>query len=288
MLVVVMSAKGSPGASTAALALAAAWPQEWQTLLVECDPAGGDLQTGFGLASEPSLSSLAAAGRREHRSGLAWQHAQRLPGGLAVVPAPVRADHASRAVETLTNSAAVSRLGEPDDDATTPQVVVLDAGRLSAQGAMSTGVFSGLGNLTSAADVVVLVLRNTIRSVAHAVDALDTIGDLLRRRVEVRLLLVGPPGYTEAEVAQTLGLPVIGSLPWDERAAAALNGEPVRRPKSLGRSALFQAASATARRLVDDVDPHQPTRPRTRQPVDDLAPIAAPGPQQRNGLVSEI
>ena len=242
------SAKGSPGASTAALALAATWPTQWQTLLMECDPAGGDLQTGFRLAAEPGLSSLAAASRREHRPGLAWQHAQQLPGGLNVVPAPVRADHASRVVEMFTNSQLVSVLISGHDEA-----VVLDAGRLAAQAATSTGVWSGMRNLTSAADVVLLVVRNTIGSVAHAVDALDTINDLLRRRVEVKLLLIGSSGYGEAEVANALGLPVAGTLPWDERAAAALAGQAVRRPATLARSALFQAAGHVARALVDDL-----------------------------------
>ena len=44
MLVAICSAKGSPGVSVAALALASVWPS--RVVLAECDPAGGDLRTG--------------------------------------------------------------------------------------------------------------------------------------------------------------------------------------------------------------------------------------------------
>ncbi|MEV0460406.1 hypothetical protein AB0H89_35095, partial [Catellatospora methionotrophica] len=44
-LIAIVSAKGSPGASTAALAFTLTWPSP--VLLAECDPAGGDLLAGY-------------------------------------------------------------------------------------------------------------------------------------------------------------------------------------------------------------------------------------------------
>ena len=65
-LVAFASAKGSPGASTAALAVAALWPRD--VLLADCDPAGGDVALrmpdpdGAPLDPDRGLVSLAAAG----------------------------------------------------------------------------------------------------------------------------------------------------------------------------------------------------------------------------------
>jgi MinD-like ATPase involved in chromosome partitioning or flagellar assembly len=56
------SAKGAPGVTTAAVALGAVWPR--RVLLVEGDPAGGDLAARFHLPPEPNLVSLGMVARR--------------------------------------------------------------------------------------------------------------------------------------------------------------------------------------------------------------------------------
>ena len=40
-LIVIGAAKGGPGVTTAAVALAAVWPR--RAIVAECDPSGGDL-----------------------------------------------------------------------------------------------------------------------------------------------------------------------------------------------------------------------------------------------------
>ena len=65
-VIALASAKGSPGVTTATLALAATWPG--RALLVEADPAGGDVLAGYGrgeLPPAPGLLELATAARRE-------------------------------------------------------------------------------------------------------------------------------------------------------------------------------------------------------------------------------
>lgn len=68
MLVAVCSAKGSPGVTSTALALTAAWPDE-DARLLEADPAGGDLafrcrhESGSEIAVTPNLLGLATAVR---------------------------------------------------------------------------------------------------------------------------------------------------------------------------------------------------------------------------------
>jgi len=64
-LVAMCSLKGSPGVTTAALGLAAGWPSAEQPVVVECDPAGGDLLGRFRLETAPGLMDWSgdAAGR---------------------------------------------------------------------------------------------------------------------------------------------------------------------------------------------------------------------------------
>src|SRR5437763_930180 len=69
MGVVVFCTGKSAGVSTLALAVAARWPQPGAALLVEADPAGGDLAARFGLRPAPGLTSAAAAGRGQRDRG---------------------------------------------------------------------------------------------------------------------------------------------------------------------------------------------------------------------------
>ena len=127
MLVALCSLKGSPGATTAALALAARWPSGQNPVVVECDPAGGDLAARFRLPMNPSVVSLAAAARRNNDASVLWQHVQRIPTGLSVIPGPVGAEQARAALGILASQRA-SVLRAAGDQ---PGVVVLaDCGRV--------------------------------------------------------------------------------------------------------------------------------------------------------------
>lgn len=85
MLVALCSFKGSPGVTTSALAMAACSPSGVQPIVVECDPAGGDIFARFRLEPVPGLVSLAAAARRSVGPGVLGQHTQasarRVAGG---------------------------------------------------------------------------------------------------------------------------------------------------------------------------------------------------------------
>ncbi len=84
-LIALASIKGSPGVTTAALAMAASWPTGRQVLLVEADPFGGDLAPRYGKAATGGLASLFAAARRSLRPEDVWDHVDHLPGGLPVL-----------------------------------------------------------------------------------------------------------------------------------------------------------------------------------------------------------
>ncbi len=275
LLVVVASAKGAPGVSTACVGLAATWPPGWRPVVVEVDPSGGDLAAWHGLPGEPGLVSLAAASRHTGRAGLVWDHVQEMPGGLPVVPAPAGAEQASAALDVLLGCSDLGFLtapapppsepptaglpdvegtgcgdtgrGEPDMERA---VVVADVGRLPARLSPAAGV----GRLLVSADVVLLVAGSDVPGVVHAASAVNALTSLDERRSagRVRLLLTGPGGYRAEEVADALGVPVECLLPDDPRTAAALAGRPTRGTVSVARSPLLRTLAGLAQALVGE------------------------------------
>ncbi|MEJ7755709.1 MAG: hypothetical protein WKF83_04665 [Nocardioidaceae bacterium] len=88
-LITIASAKGSPGVTTAALALGGLWPRP--VIVAECDPAGGDIALrmpaadGQVLDLQTGLLSLVAAGRKSLQPDLVRQHTQTIVGGLEIL-----------------------------------------------------------------------------------------------------------------------------------------------------------------------------------------------------------
>ena len=87
-LVSVVSAKGSPGATATAVALAALWPTD--CVLADLDPAGGDValrwtdSAGVPLRADGGLVSLGAAMRRGAGTDVG-PHLQQICGGMDVL-----------------------------------------------------------------------------------------------------------------------------------------------------------------------------------------------------------
>ncbi len=82
-VVALASVKGSPGVTTAALAMAARWPAGRKVLLVEADPFGGDLAPRYGATVTGGLASLFVGGpaRAHPRGGVGPRpRAPRWPG----------------------------------------------------------------------------------------------------------------------------------------------------------------------------------------------------------------
>ena len=248
-LIALVSAKGSPGVTTLALALAHVWPR--RVLLAECDPAGGDIAAGFlAGASDPGRSLLdltVTARRTELRSALRSHLVALDDTGLRTVLPGLRGpDQAAALLPWWDRLAAMfgdlSDLHSPDKnrggDGTVD--VLADCGRLSA-GHPPTAVLRR-------ADAVLLVLRPTLRSVAHAratVQALAPEGMGAGRLVAV-LVGAGRP-YTAREVTRTLRVPVL-EVAHDPRAAAVLSdGAPAGR--RFATSALLRSARTLADRL---------------------------------------
>lgn len=203
MSVLVFGSVRSCGLTTLATAVAATWPADRRVLLVELDPAGGTLAAASGWASEPSLVSLAAAGRRGSDPDLVWEHCQTLPSGTPVIAGPASADQARSALGML--AGLLGRLGELDAD------VLVDCGRFDP-GSQCLVVLEG-------ADRMVLVTRPRLADL-HALAVYAESGSLEGKRVD--LVTVGDGPYSDAEITDAFGIEVVGRLPWDPSGAEAV------------------------------------------------------------------
>jgi hypothetical protein len=252
MLIALCSLKGSPGVTTTAVALAARWAVDQKPIVVECDPAGGDLAARFRLPATPGVMSLAAAARRNRDAGMLWRHSQRLPAGLVVVPGPVGAQQTRAALRLLTlgHTSVLRAAGDQ------PGVVVLaDCGRVDPE--------SPALPIIRTADAMVLLAHAHDDELSHVAGELRAAATWNPRPA---LVLVGG-GYSTEEVEHALHIGVFARLPYDPKGAAVLCG----RHSGAGpnRSALGHAAARLAHgiarlaqagntRRANSVLPHPP------------------------------
>lgn len=217
-VIAVASAKGAPGATTTALAMAAGAVD--RMVLAELDPDGGVLAARRTLSFEPGLISLAAALLRGGHDAVA--HTQALSDRVRALVAPSSAAQV-RAAVTACGDALVPALRAVGG------TVVVDCGRLAA-GSVALPV-------AAAADVTTVVLRPTVEDVAVARDRIPML-----READVTPLVVLTDGgpYGDTEVSAAVDAPVIARLPWDGRTADALNGRVAHR--RLARTRLVRAA----------------------------------------------
>lgn len=284
-LVVLAAGKGAPGVTTTAVALAAVWP--CPAVLVEADPAGGDLvyrlpgADGQPLAQDRGLLSLAAAARSAPDAAGIAGHLQRVAGGLDVLVGPAGPTQAAGIAPGWPDLAAA--LGaHPDTD------FVVDAGRLGPDTALP---------VLARADLVVLVVRPTVAGVAHLRAALGWLGPRLEAnslspdRLGVVVRTDSRQAGAEREVADVLAtaglsVPVLGALAEDPAGAAGLAGQWTR---ALDRAPLVTSARALAgaldrwlatgrHRLAAPVTPSAPTSPSVVDAPVDAAAAHSPIP----------
>jgi hypothetical protein len=234
--VVFASARSSPGVTTAMLACASVWPG--RLVLVEASEDGGALAARFGLSTEPGLTTLAAASRHasngDAAGGRLAEHVQLLPGTDRIDA--LLGPPALEAAQALLRTAAQRLAGLLDD---VEEDVLIDAGRLPATPLV--------GPLLERADRLLLVVRPRVEeltALAHRLEHLSTFGPT------PQVLLVGDRPYGPGEVADALGLPVVGVLAHDPDAADTFAAAGAGR--RLGRSQLLRTANGIVDALTDD------------------------------------
>ncbi|GAA2810761.1 hypothetical protein GCM10010441_39270 [Kitasatospora paracochleata] len=221
-LILVGSAKGAPGASTTALALASVWMRN--SLLVEADENGGDLvfrhadSNGAPLNPDKGMLSLAVAARRGLSVPALWEHTQQLNGGLDVLVGLAGPEQAAPWTGLWLNlGRALAAMGDTD--------AIVDIGRI---GPRSSGA-----DLLNSASLVLLVARTHAEDLAAVRDRADTIARRLGAGgAPVGILLVAPKSEharAAAGLGQLLlgaGIPaeVLGCIEEDPDGAAQLAG----------------------------------------------------------------
>jgi hypothetical protein len=258
-VIAVISAKGSPGATTLALGLALAWPRP--TMLVEADASGGSA----------ILAGYLRATRRHDRGlidvALANSLGESLPDALdtSLMLLPDSDVRLLPGIANATQAASLSDLWSPfgsalrrlDDDTD----VIIDVGRLGAQ--------YGADPLIPSADLILLAMRSDLPAIAAARGRLP----LLRAELErlgsgadvLRSVVIGPDRpYATKEIEAATDLPVLGDVAWDPRGAAVLshgaNGKRTLRGGRLNRS-MAALVTSTEQVLADRAAPVVEARP---------------------------
>ncbi|MFG3297835.1 ParA family protein [Micromonospora chersina] len=246
-IIAMVSAKGSPGVTTAALAAALSWHR--RLVLAECDPAGGSILAGYlggALDGPRGLGELAVGELRDGNLESAfWSQ-------LVDLDAPRRERLLLPGVVDPAQAGSVVPLWQRFADFFTslergvpPYDVLVDCGRLQVSGPPWP--------VLRAAAVVLLVTRAHLPDLSATratVKALER--DFAEHRIPpgtLRLLVVGD-GHGGSEISKALRLPVIARLPHDPRTAEVLgHGGTVRANRPLMRAA--GALEVPVRALLD-------------------------------------
>ncbi|MET8507538.1 hypothetical protein ABZV60_23225 [Streptomyces sp. NPDC004787] len=218
---------GSPGATTSALALLRTWPLEpgRRMVLAECDPDGGAVLPGAfqgEVGADWGLRNLALSSRTQDLVTAFWPQLiavendeRRSERNRLLLPGLTSIDQAASLTPVWGQLADLfAGIEQHDHD------VIVDLGR--------SGAFGPSGVLALRADLVLVVVRGTIRSLHAAnsrIKALRALmdGDSGRGVGALGLLLIrqGPNGPREVE--SELGVPVVASLPYRPDEAAVLS-----------------------------------------------------------------
>ena len=235
-VVALCSAKGSPGVTTAALALTLTWPG--RCVLAECDPAGGSVQAGYlagALPADRGIRELAVAALRDQDLRQIWW------GQLVDLQPPQLAHLLLPGISDPVQSGALrpvwDRLGEFFGELAGAQPgfdVIVDCGRLVAP--------NSPWPLLHRADAVLLAVRPSLPGLSAAVPTLRTLRTQLTEHGigpgSLGLLVTGPGDQPVRTVAGQLHHPVVVALPDDPRTAGVLgHGGSVRLNSPLMRAA---------------------------------------------------
>ncbi|MGD7789289.1 hypothetical protein ACQCX2_13315 [Propionibacteriaceae bacterium Y1700] len=276
-IVVLTTAAGAPGATTTALGLALTW--SGPTLLVEADPAGSSIASGYfrgsvdhsygllNLALGRTQTDLAQAILDESRV-LDEEADRRILLGLAE---PAQASALTSWWEPIAEG-----LLQLDAAGYT---VLIDAGRLT-QGSYPMP-------LLGVADLVLVMCRGTLSSAVRTQPIAAALHDVLERTGRAEQLglgVIGQSDYGPQEIAKALRLPLVLRLPEDPQNARVLSDGVNERKFSTSalakayRAASMELTSTVARRRqvvgLEDTPPPQPRQPaQADQPVAPAQPV---------------
>jgi hypothetical protein len=232
---------GAPGVTTTAMALLMTWPLETghRVVLAECDPDGGAILPGAlqgTLGNTHGLRNLALAGRQGQLGEAFWKQLIDITDASSrdrlVLPGLYDPTHASSMGPVWEQLAALfSGVEQYQHD------VLVDLGR--------RGAFGPSAVLAQRADVVLVVARNTLRSLQSTEVRLTSLRDQLGNAAQIGLLLVDRGPFSREDVQKHLGVKVVAVLPWRPAEAEVLS-DGAEQPRKFESCELMRAArSAT-------------------------------------------
>lgn len=239
-IIAVGSMHGSPGATTLAMGLGAAWPGQpgRSRLVVEADPDGGML-AGLvpELRADRTLADAAVSVRRGFVRDEVLACARPVWGGLPVLVAPPSAEQVGSSLTAAGERLAAGLAGLSDVDA------IVDVGRLTSRSAALPFAQRAVATLLvcrpAFADIALLTTR---------VRELRAVG------VSPWLVTVGSRPYAPEEIAETAGCALLAALPSDPASAGQLVGASGS-GRRLGRSLLWRSLVELASRLHGETQP---------------------------------
>ncbi len=167
----VCTAKGSPGVSTVAAAMAMTWDRP--TLLADLDTSGGDMAIRYRdeqsrpLLADRGLMSLASSLRRGSEAGAVEPHVQRIASGPAVLAGITRPEQVAALGASWQHIAvALAAIDEVD--------VIADCGRILPQSAVMP--------VLATSSAVLVLTRPTIEELYHLRERLTGIIEQLTAR----------------------------------------------------------------------------------------------------------
>ena len=265
-MLTIYSTKGSPGASTSAMYLAALWASEGrEVLLIEADPAGGSISHNLGIQFTPGTASFVASGQTMQSNHLIAHAQDVLFANLHVMPAPASPTGAWGIFQVLSDLSDELRSISENEMA-----VIIDGGVISPETAAS-------GLTTSAAGVVVVCRGDSpLDDLQHLTDALAASPGGSEAPAGCAVT-VGDSSMSAEEWQQSSGLTFSGSIATLPEAASDLTTF-LNRTKRKNRkwlASLEQLAEA----LYPYAQPPLSSRPRRTgtagaDPVPDTQPAA--------------
>ena len=253
-LIAIAADKGAPGVTTTAMALTAVWPRP--ILLAECDPSGGDLVYRFPSAGGGHLDprrgvlSLGIAARRGMPAQQAWEHVQKMQGGMDLLAGVTNAEQGA-GLNALWGPIGRLLAGLPQAD------VIADCGRV--------GVDGPVYDLLAEASLILLVGRAGIADVIRLRDrviALSAATERRRRPARIGVLVLADPKQLNSSLGEVQHVldqgggsaKVLGGLPDDPRGAQLFRAGQVGK---LNKTLLVRSARGIAKQIVNGLPEQQ-------------------------------
>ncbi len=247
-LIVIGSAKGSPGATSLAAGLSLAWQtaNNRPALLLEADSDGGILAARFGLATTPSLIELAGKARHELSLQSIQSNCQPLAKQVQCLIAPGCGYTTSRLLSSLAERLANGFKQFHDVDA------IVDIGRIRAN--------SPTVKFVEHCDLAVIVARPEFEQLVPLVHLARCLKD---RKPKPTLVCIGDRPYPPTEIAKSAGLNLLGVMAYDARVSHVLAaGHPENNRQR--RLLLWRTLGELAARIHNHAAPQNPVKPVAR------------------------